>query len=295
MISVVILTKNEEQDLPSCLESLHWCDDIFILDSGSADKTTEIAEQYGASVFLNKFEGFGTQRNFALDRFNFKYDWVLFLDADEQSTDKFQSAMFQAVQHAGSGVAGFYACSQLMLGDTWLRRSDTFPKWQFRLLRKGMARYYNLGHGQKECAIDGDIRYIKEPYLHYGISKGWHKWIERHNWYSTKEAELRFHNRPPFQTIFVRHPSIRNVALKCWLSRYSWWPFFRFFHAYILKMGFLEGTEGFLYCVNNFYYEFMIRIKYRELEKIESLKSRLTEQDYQTAPARSLHALRDHL
>ena len=269
MISVIILTKNEELDLPSCLTTLNWCDDIHVLDSGSTDKTVDIALEYGAKVSTNTFEGFGTQRNFALDHLNIKYNWVLFLDADEHSTNKFRREIEMAIETADSETAGFYCCSKLMLEGKWLRRSDTFPKWQFRLIRKGRARFVNLGHGQKECNIDGKIKYINEGYLHFGISKGWSKWIERHNQYSSMEAALRLYNCPPFRDIFVRHASIRNVALKSWLSKFNGWPFLRFFHAYFFNLGFLEGTPGLLYCINNFYYEFMIRLKYRELQKNE--------------------------
>ena len=83
MISVIILTKNEEVDLPNCLNSLKWADDIHILDSGSTDNTIEIARQGGAKISTNAFHDFGQQRNFALDQLTIKNEWILFLDADE--------------------------------------------------------------------------------------------------------------------------------------------------------------------------------------------------------------------
>jgi glycosyltransferase involved in cell wall biosynthesis len=274
MISVIILTKNEEADLPACLEALTWCDDIHVVDSGSTDRTIEVAQEYGARVRINAFEGFGKQRNFALDHLDIKHNWILFLDADEHSTENFKCEIFKATETAGEEIAGFYCCGKLMLEGKWLKRSDTFPIWQLRLMRKGRGRFTNLGHGQKECNIDGEIKYIKEGYLHFGMSKGWWEWIERHNRYATKEAAFRFYNCPPFRNIFVRHKSLRNVALKCWLSKSLGWPFLRFIHAYFFKLGFLEGTQGFLYCVNNFHYEFMISIQYRELKKKEEMLKR---------------------
>ncbi|ANE49266.1 glycosyltransferase family 2 protein [Flavisolibacter tropicus] len=269
MISVVILTKNEEVSLPSCLASLSWCDDIHVLDSGSTDKTNEIAKMFGANTYVHPFEGFGKQRNYALDNLDFKNEWILFLDADEHSTEKFREAIYKEITKATNGVAGFYCCSKLMLEGRWLKRSDTFPIWQFRLLRKGRARFTNLGHGQKECDLTGEVKYIKEGYLHYSISKGWFEWINRHNIYAKKEAAFRYYNCPPFRNIFVRHASMRRIALKCWLTKSLIWPFLRFIHAYFFKLGFLEGIQGLLYCVNNFYYEFMISIQYRELKRNE--------------------------
>jgi glycosyltransferase involved in cell wall biosynthesis len=267
MISVVILTKNEERDLPACLQSLDWCDDIHVMDSGSTDKTQAIVKQSGANWLVHAFESFGKQRNFALDNLAVLYDWVLFLDADEIVTPRFRQAMLEAVEKAGDDIAGFYCCWKMMLEGKWLKHSDNFPKWQFRLLKKGMARFTDFGHGQKESIVRGHIAYIREPYLHYGFSKGWAHWIERHNRYSGQEALARLTNRPPFGHIFSRHGSIRNPALKSWLSRIPGWPLLRFCQAYFLNLGFTEGAPGFIYCANIAWYEFQIQVKMREMKK----------------------------
>ncbi len=78
-----------------------------------------------------------------------------------------------------------------MVEGRWLKRCDSFPKWQFRLLRRGRATFVDFGHGQKEGAIDGTLEYLAEPYLHFVMSKGWSDWLERHNRYSTQEAAAR--------------------------------------------------------------------------------------------------------
>ncbi|MEJ8800527.1 glycosyltransferase family 2 protein [Pontibacter sp. H249] len=265
MVTVIILTKNEEKDLPKCLSSLGWCDDIHVLDSGSTDKTVEIAHTHGAFVSYNSFKSFGKQRNFALDHLSIKYDWVLFLDADELVTEAFKEAMYDAIFNAADDVAGFYCCWKMMLEDTWLKNCDNFPKWQLRLMKIGKARFKDFGHGQKETDVEGRIEYIKEPYLHYSFSKGWTQWIERHNKYSCQEAAARLYSPPPFKNIFTRHASTRNPALKSWLSRIPGWPLLRFMHAYFINFGFLEGAPGFIYCVNMAYHEFLIQIKMREL------------------------------
>jgi glycosyltransferase involved in cell wall biosynthesis len=98
MVSVIILTKDEENDLPLCLFSLQWCDDIHILDSGSTDKTINIAKEYGANTWYNIFKSFGQQRNFALDHLPIKYDWILFLDADEVVTHEFKSNIISSIE-----------------------------------------------------------------------------------------------------------------------------------------------------------------------------------------------------
>src|SRR5690554_2990063 len=120
MISVVILTKNEEKDISTCLESLEWTDDVHVLDSGSEDRTTEIAARHDASVIFNSFISFGKQRNFALDNIAMKYEWVLFLDADEVVTSPFKNALMESVYKADEQVAGFYCCWKMMLENKWL-------------------------------------------------------------------------------------------------------------------------------------------------------------------------------
>ncbi len=267
MVSVIILTKNEERDIATCLSSLLWCDDIHILDSYSSDNTIAIAKTFNVSVTSNAFVSFGHQRNFALDTIPVKYPWILFLDADEVCSEAFKTAVLNAIQSAENNVAGYYCCWKMMLNGTWLKHCDNFPKWQFRLLRKDSARFTDFGHGQKEYQVKGQIGYIKEPYIHYGFSKGWSAWVERHNRYSTQEAIARLQQRPPFKNILSKHGSVRNPALKSWLCRIPGWPLLRFFQAYILKLGFLEGNAAFMYCVNMAYYEFLIKIKMNEIKK----------------------------
>jgi glycosyltransferase involved in cell wall biosynthesis len=267
MVSIIILTKNEELDLPACLNSVSWSDDVHVLDSFSSDNTVEIAISKKVKVSSNAFISFGQQRNFALESLELKYSWILFLDADEIVTENFKIAVLNAIEEADGQIAGFYCCWKMMLEDKWLKHCDNYRKWQFRLVRKGYAKFTDFGHGQKEDMIVGRIDYIKEPYLHYGFSKGWAHWIERHNRYSTQEATARFTNCPPFKNIFSKHPSISSPALKSWLSRIPGWPLLRFAQSYFINLGFLEGVQGFIYCANMAYYEFLIQLKMRELKR----------------------------
>lgn len=269
MVSIVILTKNEAPNLPRCLSSLTWTDDVHVLDSGSTDETINIALAYGARISSNEFKSFGSQRNFALEHLDLKYEWILFLDADEVVTQQFLNAVKKAIQEVGEDIAGYYCCWKMILDDRWLKYCDNFPKWQFRLVRKGMATFTDFGHGQKEGEVRGKILYIKEPYLHFSFSKGWTEWIERHNRYSSQEAKARLYNRPPLRNIFTNNPSKRNTALKAWLSQFSIYPGLRFIQAYFLNLGFMEGVPGFIYCTTIACQEFHIQIKMRELRRQE--------------------------
>ncbi len=264
-ISVIILTLNEERDLPGCLESLTWCDDVHVLDSGSTDRTAELATAAGATVAVNPFQSFGQQRNWALDHCPLKHGWVLFLDADERVTPAMLAELTEKTAHAPDTIAGYYCCWALMLGERWLKRADNFPKWQFRLLRRGRARFTDFGHGQKEDQVEGEIGYIKEPYLHYAFGGGWEVWQKRHRKYAKQEAAARLASDVPLSRIFSRHASQRNPAIKRLVSRLPGWPLFRFSYTYVLRGGFLEGREAWEYCRRLAWYEALIQHEMRQV------------------------------
>jgi len=264
MISIIILTKNEEIDLPRCLASLRWCDDVHVIDSGSSDKTKEIAGSFGAHIYENSFKSFGHQRNWSLDHCDIKHAWILFLDADEVANDAFVKTAKRAVTEAPESTAGFYCCWKQIYEERWLKRCDSFPKWQFRLMRKGRARFTDFGHGQKEAEVKGTLEYLPVPYDHHGLSKGIGHWLDRHNRYATLEAAARLSTPINWRNAFSMHGSKRNQALKPIVSRVPGWPLIRFLITYVLRLGFLEGRPGFVYCANLAYYEFLIRIKMRE-------------------------------
>jgi glycosyltransferase involved in cell wall biosynthesis len=263
-LSVIVLTFNEEKNLPDCLESLAGFGDVVVVDSGSTDKTTAIANRSGASVYEHPFESFAQQRNWAIDNCEPKRDWILFLDADEAATPEFKQAVINAIRTASDNIAGFYCCWKMMLDGRWLKRSDSFPKWQLRIVRRGRADFIDSGHGQKEGRVDGELGYIREPYLHYPLSKGWDEWWAKHKQYADEEAADRLSRPPSLAELFSKDPSRRNRALKPILSRIPGWPTMRFLHMYVLKGGFLEGREGFKYCASMARYESLIRKNMRQ-------------------------------
>ncbi len=213
---------------------------------------------------MHPFESFGRQRNWALEHNPFDTEWVLFVDADEVVTPEFKRAVSVATSKASLDVSGFYCCWKMILGDVWLRRSDNFPKWQLRLVRRRQVRFVDAGHGQKEGLPDGSLLFLREPYLHYAFSKGWSAWMERHNRYSTLEASARSAGTASLAKLFSPNPSLRNGMLKLVVSRIPGWPFFRFVYTYIFRGGFLDGSAGFRYCVMISCYEYLIQLKMGE-------------------------------
>lgn len=146
---MVILTLNEEINVADCIRSLAGCDDVHVLDSGSTDRTREIAAGLGAGVHVNRFESFGKQRNWAIDHIPLRHDWVLHLDADERLTPEGLAELRQVVASAPPH-AGWYLPSKLVFMGRWLKRAGGYPTYQMRFFHKGRMRFMDYGHGQRE-------------------------------------------------------------------------------------------------------------------------------------------------
>ena len=139
----MIFTLNEEIHLPSCIDALTWCDDIIIVDSFSTDRTREISEERGVRFYQHAFEGFGSQRNWALDNIVCKYDWVLILDADERTTPEMAAEMAEVATGAPETVGAYRVRRRFYMWGRWLRYSSLYPTWVVRLIHKDRVRYMN--------------------------------------------------------------------------------------------------------------------------------------------------------
>lgn len=250
-VTFVILTKDEEANLPLCLDSLDGlADDIHVLDSGSRDGTAEVARSRGVPAYEHPFAGFGTQRNWASDNIPHQFDWAFHLDADERFTPEL-AAEIRRVLSVEPHYAGYYVPSKLMFGGRWLRRSGSYPAYQVRLFHRRRLRFVDHGHGQREVA-DGPIGVLSEPYLHDAFSKGLDDWFAKHVGYARREAEeheeARRSRLPTLLTGVFAHSRIeRRRALKRLSHRLPGRALLRFLEVYVLRRGFLEGPEGLAY------------------------------------------------
>lgn len=270
-VSTLILTLNEEENLPACLSALAWCDDIAVLDSGSTDKTCEIAEKYGARVFERGFDNFANQRNFGLTHAGLKYEWVLHLDADEVMTD----ALLQEIEVNinDKKFDAYKIPSKMIFQGKWLHYSGMYPTYQVRLTRNNGFRFKQVGHGQKEDLDLSRIGMLKTPYLHYFLSKGIGEWFDKHNRYAEDEAKETIKQIRAggihWQGLISADAYKRRSALKQFSFRLPFRPLFRFFYMYLLKLGLLDGIAGFHYCCMVSIYEYMISLKVKELRRRE--------------------------
>ena len=270
-VSILILTLNEEQNLPACLEAIDWCDDIVVLDSFSSDHTVDIAGQAGARVFQRTFDNFAGQRNYAMENIEFKHEWIFHLDADEIITEPLHREIEQAILKPDFDA--YNIPSKMMFMGQWLRYSGMYPSYQVRLTKQPVFKFKMVGHGQKANIALEKIGTLTEPYLHYSFSRGLDDWFEKHNRYSSDEAEAaiahRRDGRLDLGGLLSRDHSRRRMAMRTLVFRLPFRPMIRFLYMYLFRLGFLDGSAGFTYCRLMATYEFMITSKIREIRNRE--------------------------
>ena len=265
MISVLILTRNEELDLPGCLDAIAWCDDIHILDSTSTDRTAEIARERGVTVTVRAFDNYAAQRNAGL-ALPFRHPWVLVLDADERPTPELIQEMQQAVVEAPPTVDAFSIRRRDYLWGTWLKHAQMTP-FYIRLLRVGKARYTREINEVVE--VDGAVVRLNAPLDHFPFSKGLAHWVARHNSYSTREAELlaqgtAVQQASLQQALFGKDFHQRRVAQKAIFYRMPLRPLIKWAYLMFIRGAILDGRAGVMFATLMSYYEYLIELKRRE-------------------------------
>jgi glycosyltransferase involved in cell wall biosynthesis len=269
MISVLILTLNEERNLPRCLDSVSWSDDIVVFDSFSSDRTVEIARSRGVRVVQRRFDNEKEHRTASI-QCGFRYPWVFNPDADEVPTPELINEMKQAVTNAEQDVTAFRVRFKTMFFGRWLKHSSLYPTWVVRLFRPeamSFSRSVNL-----QYHTTGREEYLREHFLHYTFNNGLDAWFEKHNRYSTGEAleslkHLLSGHRPSLAEILSPDRAIRRRALKELSFRLPMRPLARFLYMYFGRGGFLDARPGLDYSLLLAFYEYQITLKIRELER----------------------------
>ena len=269
MLSILILTFNEERNLPACLDSVRWSDDILVVDSFSTDRTLDLVKSAGARVLQNRFVNFAEQRNFGLDQGALKHDWVLHLDADEVVTPELQRELIELTKNGEKPA--YRLASKLMFEGKWLRFASLYPAYQVRVGRRDRLRFKMVGHGQRETLPPQEVGTLGNALLHYSFAKGYEDWLTRHNRYSTAEALHALSNPDDsagaFGGILASSGTERRRALKRLSTRLPCRPLLRFLYMYFLHLGFLDGAAGFRYCRLLWIYEYLTVLKIRELRQ----------------------------
>jgi glycosyltransferase involved in cell wall biosynthesis len=249
MYSVVILTLNEEKALPACLSSLSGCNDVVVLDSGSTDATVPMARQAGARVFSRPFDTFAGQRNYAQREIGFRNPWVFHLDADERMTPELDIECRGA--SARDDLDGFRVAPRMFFEGRWVRHCTDYPAYQARFVRAPAFEFVQVGHGQRE-GPSMRVGTLRESYIHDMSIYGTGAWLAKHRRYAHAEAERVLLGNPPGESwagLFSRDALVRRRALKRMSFKLPFRPFLRFIYQYCLRGGFLDGSQGYRYCL----------------------------------------------
>lgn len=265
-VSTLIMTLNEEENLGRCLESLRWCDDIVVLDSFSEDRTVEIARAAGARVVQRAYDDEAGQRMYGLKEIEFRHSWVYTPDADEVTPESLRDEMLAIAADPTRPEAIFQARYKNMFMGRWIRRSSLYPTWITRLVRPDLVRFERLVHSR--CVSDRPTGRLKAHFIHYSFNKGLSAWYDKHNRYSSVEAELALAGgrrpRIDWRGLVSGDPADRRASIKAIAARLPFRPTLRFLYMYVLRGGFRDGWAGYSYCRMIASYELMIEIKTAE-------------------------------
>ncbi|HJT19697.1 MAG TPA: glycosyltransferase family 2 protein [Nitrospira sp.] len=271
-LSVLILTLNEEENLPTCLQSLQWCDDIVVLDSFSSDRTVDIAADAGARVIQRRFDSWDAHQNWAMEHITFKYPWVYYSDADETVPPDLRDEMRAVVRDPRVGHAAYRLRYKNFFCNRWIRHCGIYPVWVLRLFRPQAVRWERLVNPVP--IVRGSIGELNGHFHHYSFRKGYEAWFHKHNKYSSQEAleGMKIEDRGvrDWSGIFsLKDASRRRRAMKELSFRLPCRPLFRFLYMYVVRLGLLDGIAGFRYCRLLAIYEYMIVLKTQEYAQRE--------------------------
>lgn len=236
-LSAIVIAKNEARNIEACLDTVAFCDERIVVDSGSTDDTAKLAESKGARVVQNDWAGFGAQKNFALSLAT--GDWVLSIDADERVTPALQAEIMAAIVRTDAD--GYEMPRLSTFCGRQMRHSGWYPDYVLRLFRRGRARFSDDAvHERVLC--DGAVGRLNAPLQHEPVLR-LEDALSRMDRYSTSGAE-----------------KLASSGKRVWfitgIARGLW----SFVRTYVIRAGFLDGREGFLLAVANAegtYYRYM--------------------------------------
>jgi glycosyltransferase involved in cell wall biosynthesis len=270
-ISVLILTKNEENILPDCLASVSWSDDVVVLDSYSTDRTVEIARAAGARVYQRVWDNEDSQHNWGIKEISFKHPWVYLPDADEITTPELRDEMLAVVADTMRPEVAYRVRFKNYFMGHWIRHASLYPTWVVRLVRPEKVSFEREINSR--CAVDGPEGRLQAHFLHYSFNKGLNAWFEKHNRYSWHEAResLKGLREAPvdWRDLLSVRPELRRRAMKELSFRLPFRPTLRFLYMYVIRRGFLDGWPGLVYCQLLAIYEYLIVIKIEEIRRCE--------------------------
>lgn len=251
LVSVIVLTHNEEANLPACLDSLRGLPcTLFVVDSGSSDRTLRIAEQYSATIRHHEFENYAAQRNWALDNLQIQTPWVLNLDADERLTRELVAEMKRVLDRPPVGVVGFLLKRRTVFMGRWIRHGGHYPSFHLRLFRTGAGRCEARRYDQHFLA-DGKVARLRHDYVDV-VASSLLSWTMRHARWAGMEANELAHPQGDAGQVMPKMMGSPIEQRRWWRNVYGRGPLFAralgyWLYRYFIRLGFLDGKEGLVF------------------------------------------------
>jgi glycosyltransferase involved in cell wall biosynthesis len=278
MLSVLIPVRNEAANIVACIESVRWADEIVVVDSASTDGTMELVKSKGASVVQFQWNGrFPKKKNWALENVPWKNQWVLILDADERITPELAAQIQSELKNPHAD--GYFINRRFMFLGKWIRHCGYYPSWNLRLFRHKLGRYEKVetsdtvsgdNEVHEHIVLTGATDHLRNDMLHYAYPDIY-TWMEKHNRYSNWEAEVEVRgDQPGLSGERIGGNLSARRKLRIWSRRLPFRPSLRFLYSYILKLGFLDGQTGYIFCRLLATYEMLNVFKARELREKEA-------------------------
>jgi glycosyltransferase involved in cell wall biosynthesis len=270
---VVILTRDEEANLPACLASLAGLTcRLYVVDSGSTDHTVAIAKTAGATVLTHPFEYYAAQRNWAQQHLPFTPEWVLHLDADERLTPELVTEIAALLQNPPQDIAGYMLRKRTVFMGRWIKHGGHYPSYHLRLFRHDLGRCEDRLYDQ-HFLVDGPVRALQHDYIDV-VSTDLNTWLLRHvRWAGLEAAELSAQTstedrvRPAFWGNPIAHRRWLRTDVYNRSPRYLR-AFLYWFYRYILRLGFLDGKEGFVFhFLQALWFRLLVDIRLEEIER----------------------------
>ena len=245
-VTVITLTLNEARNIGPCLESVRWADEILVIDSGSTDETIDRARAFSARVHEIEWRGYGAARNFALEKAT--GEWILWLDADERVTPELAAEIQQILRDDPAGIDGYSIARRAYFLGRWIRHSGWYPGRVTRLFRRGKGTF-SESRVHEQLRLEGTVAHTKHDLLHLTDPDLAH-YMQKFNTYTTLAAQD--------MVAAGRKSGMGDLTVR---------PAFQFFKMYILRLGMLDGLEGFILAVLSSAYVFTKYAKLWELTR----------------------------
>lgn len=274
-ITAVVLTKDEEANLPACLESLKgWCRPVFVVDSGSTDGTERVAKSFGAEFVSHPFETHSKQWNWALRNLPFKTAWVLAIDADQRITPQLKEELLKELAETDPQISGYYLPRKQIFRGRWIRHGGYWPKYLLKLFRTGAARCDEQELLDFRFYVDGKTVLLKEPLVEENLKEREILfWLGKHLRFIELLAREELSVRTGRRTWQAKPDPAGTPDQRVLWKKNLWYklplytrPFLYFAYRYFLLLGFLDGRQGALFhFLQAFWLRMMVDVRLGEL------------------------------